>query len=534
MRISVPFRIAAGLIMLTLSTMLIACSLNLTPNLLRIQMEDRARYCEALAVSSSLFLTQGNTEALKGYLNAVVKHNPTISTAVLRKKDGDVFMQAGAALNLSDSALASKFNQVRIELLEQNLPWGHLEIYYPVQNAGLLSMRQRSMTRYIVFVIGCCFLLYYFFLRKTLQSLNPSRVIPGRVQEALDTLAGGLLILDPKEQIVLANKTIAQALRTTPELLQGQPVGQLPWMIQNETEDETESRLPWTRVLNDGATRKGVTLSLKSNTTIADCFVVSCAPVLDDEGTSRGVLVSFEDVTELEKKKFELREMLQALHESREKIQQKNEELKYLATRDPLTSCLNRRSFYEHMETLWETAQEQGTPLGCVLLDIDHFKSINDNHGHSTGDLVLKGIGATLMELVTAPGVLCRYGGEEFCILLPGHDIEETAQIAEEYRRGVERLEFEDLKVTSSFGATAVSLGAKNGQNLLDEADKCLYAAKRGGRNQVSRWDLVPRDIDFSEPIAREPASAEQGPALQEASQQGLPAISSAGVSCPF
>ncbi|MEQ9069746.1 MAG: GGDEF domain-containing protein, partial [Gimesia chilikensis] len=110
------------------------------------------------------------------------------------------------------------------------------------------------------------------------------------------------------------------------------------------------------------------------------------------------MLVSFEDVTELEKKKSELREMLQALHESREEIQQKNQELEYLATRDPLTSCLNRRSFYEQMETLWAEAKEQGTPLGCVLLDIDHFKSINDNHGHSTGDLVLKGIGATLME----------------------------------------------------------------------------------------------------------------------------------------
>ena len=159
--------------------------------------------------------------------------------------------------------------------------------------------------------------------------------------------------------------------------------------------------------------------------------------------------------------------------------------------------------------------------MGCVLLDIDHFKSINDNHGHSTGDLVLKGIGATLMELVTAPGVLCRYGGEEFCILLPGHDIDQTAQVAEEYRRAVERLEFEDLKVTSSFGATAVSLGAENAQDLLDEADKCLYAAKRGGRNQVSRWDLVPRDMDFSEPVAREPAPLGQGSAAQE------PAISS-------
>ena len=83
------------------------------------------------------------------------------------------------------------------------------------------------------------------------------------MQEALDTLAGGLLILDTKEQIVLANKTIARALRTTPEQLQGQPVGKLPWMIQSETEDESENILPWTRVLTDGETHKGITLSLE-------------------------------------------------------------------------------------------------------------------------------------------------------------------------------------------------------------------------------------------------------------------------------
>ncbi|QDV19552.1 putative diguanylate cyclase YcdT [Gimesia panareensis] len=513
MRVSVTFRIVAGLVLLTLSTLLIACSLKLAPNLNRVQMEDRARYCEALAVSSSLFLTQGNTEALKGYLDAVVKHNPDISAAVLRQQDGSIFLQTGKTDDLTGTSAENRFNKVRIELREENHPWGQLEIYFPVENLGLLSLWQMPMARYITFVVACCFLGFYLFLRKTLQSLNPSKVIPGRVQEALDTLAGGLLILDTREQIVLANKTIARALRSNPDQLQGQVVSQLPWIQQ--AEGETNDELPWTRVLREGTTHKGVTLSLESNAAVADCFVVSCAPVLDDLGRMRGVLVSFEDVTELEKKKSELREMLQALHESREEIQKKNEELQHLATRDPLTSCLNRRSFYEQMETLWEQAQKQGTPLGCILLDIDHFKSINDNYGHSTGDLVLKGIGGALMDLVEEPGVLCRYGGEEFCILLPDHDIDQTDQVAERYRLAVESLEFDDLKVTSSFGATAISLGAENPQDLLDEADKCLYAAKRGGRNQVARWDRVPRDMDFSEPIAREPTPAQQEPAQE-------------------
>ncbi|WP_417386421.1 diguanylate cyclase domain-containing protein [Gimesia sp.] len=506
MRISVTTRIVAGLVLLTLSTMLIACSLKMVPDQNRVHMQDRARYCESLAVSSSLFLTQGNIETLQSYLNAVVKNQSDISAAILRRKDGSIFIHAGKMFNLSGKPEEDLFNKVRIELLEQNQPWGQLEIYFPAEKQGLLSLWQMPMTRFILFVLACCSIGFYLFLRKNLQSLNPSKVIPGRVQEALDTLAGGLLILDTKEQIVLANKTIARVLKTAPEELQGRAMSQLPWVLPPEF--ETDDELPWRRALSEGTIHKGITLSLENNSTVADTFVVSCAPVLDDHDHLRGVLVSFEDVTELEKKKSELREMLHALHDSREEIQKKNDELQYLATRDPLTSCLNRRSFYEQLESLWEEAQQQQSTLGCVLLDIDHFKSINDNHGHSTGDLVLKGIGSTLMELVQEPGVLCRYGGEEFCILLPNHDIDETEQVAESYRQAVERLEFEDLKVTSSFGATAFSLGASSPQELLDEADKCLYVAKRGGRNQVARWDRVPVDTDFREPIAREPAPA--------------------------
>ncbi|HAH43279.1 diguanylate cyclase [Gimesia sp.] len=505
MRIALTIRMVAGLAFLTVSMMLIARSLNLGPGLAQTHLEDRARLCEAVAVSSSLFLTQGDTRSLHSYLDAVVEHNPDITAAILRKKEGTLFAQIGNVDEISDNTEAGVLNQIKIELVEQDQPWGQLEFYCPAENITLSSFWRMPMFQFMAFVFVGCFVGFYLCLRKSFQYLNPSQVIPNRVQDALDTLAGGLLILDSQEQIVLANKTIAKALNITPEQIQGQAVSQLPWMIHSD--QETRHEMPWTRVLKEGASLKGVMVSIQSPSDATDSFVVSCAPIHDDQSKLRGVLVSFEDVTELEKKKTELHEMLTALHESREVIQKKNEELQILATRDPLTSCLNRRSFYEQMETLWAEAIQMETSLGCVLLDIDHFKSINDNHGHSTGDLVLKGIGSALMELVGDTGVLCRYGGEEFCILLPNQDIDETEQTAEVYRQTVERLEFSDLKVTSSFGATAISLGASNPQNLLDEADKCLYAAKRGGRNQVARWDRIPADMDFTETIAREPAN---------------------------
>jgi len=503
MRVSLIFRIVAGLAFMTISTMLIACSLNIGPNLNHTRMEDRARLCEAVAVSSSLFLTQGNTQALESYLDAVVSNNPEIESAILRKKDGTVFIQMGNVSEFSDQPDEGMLNKIKIELVENNQPWGQLEFYYPVEKLSLLSFWRMPMVQFMAFVFVGCLVGFFLFLRKTLQYLKPSKVIPDRIQDALDTLAGGLLILDNKEKIVLANKTVAKVLGITSEHLQGRAVSEISWMFHFE--EETDQELPWTHVLREEVILKGVMLSIENESDVRESFVVSCAPIHDDDNKLRGVLVSFEDVTELENKKLELHEMLTVLHESREIIQMKNKELQILATRDPLTSCLNRRSFYEQMEGLWDDVNRHGKSLGCVLLDIDNFKAINDNHGHSTGDLVLKGVGSTLMELVGDTGVLCRYGGEEFYILLPNLDIDETEKTAEVYRQAVERLEFSNLKVTSSFGVTAISLGATNLQKLLDEADQCLYVAKRAGRNRVVRWDAVPENMDFTETIAREP-----------------------------
>lgn len=508
MRVSLTFRIVAGLAFLTISTMLIACSLNIAPNLNHMRMEDRARFCEAVAVSSSLFLTQGNTQALESYLDAVVSNNPEIKSAILRKNDGTIFVQIGNIDEFLAKPDEGLLNKIKIELVEHNQPWGQLEFYYPIEQLSFLSFWGMPMVQFMAFVFVGCFVGFFLFLRKTLQYLTPSKAIPNRIQDALDTLAGGLLILDNQEQIVLANKTISNALNIAPEQLHGRSVSEISGMFHSN--EQTKPELPWTRVLREGVILKGVMLSIESTSDVADNFVVSCAPIHDDNKL-RGVLVSFENVTELENKKRELHEMLTVLHESREIIRKKNKDLQILATRDPLTSCLNRRSFYEQMEALWDDAKRHGKSLGCVLLDIDHFKSINDNYGHSTGDQVLKGIGSTLTDLVGETGVLCRYGGEEFCILLPNHDIDEAEQAAEVYREAVERLEFSNLKVTSSFGVTAISLGATNSQNLLDEADKCLYAVKRNGRNQVARWDTIPMDIDDTETIARKP---EQQPAV--------------------
>jgi diguanylate cyclase (GGDEF)-like protein len=119
------------------------------------------------------------------------------------------------------------------------------------------------------------------------------------------------------------------------------------------------------------------------------------------------------------------------------------------------------------------------------MVDIDHFKSINDRHGHQMGDEVLRRVAAAILETLRTEDVAARYGGEEFCLLLSRIDLEDGAGIAERIRQLISDLQFPGLRITASLGVASVGRGAKTPQELLDHADQCLYEAKRAGRNCV-------------------------------------------------
>jgi diguanylate cyclase (GGDEF)-like protein len=177
---------------------------------------------------------------------------------------------------------------------------------------------------------------------------------------------------------------------------------------------------------------------------------------------------------------------------SRLALDKQNEELRKLATKDPLTNCLNRRSFYELAEHAFHQASTFDLPLSCIMFDIDHFKQVNDQHGHATGDKVIIAIAKIGFTGLRAQDLLCRYGGEEFCILLPEADLEIGLKLAERLRKEVELkvglnvLETGgDIAVTSSFGVSTLTPKIKGLAELIDVADKALYKAKRTGRNKI-------------------------------------------------
>jgi diguanylate cyclase (GGDEF)-like protein len=173
------------------------------------------------------------------------------------------------------------------------------------------------------------------------------------------------------------------------------------------------------------------------------------------------------------------------------------ERLKRQGLTDTLTSINNRRFFDQRLKEEVEAAGRSGKPLSCMLLDVDHFKKVNDTYGHQVGDLVLREVAALIRTQLRGSDVLSRYGGEEFGTLLANTGGEEAVEVAERIRRSIadhifETDEFPPFNVTISIGVATMRCDANSklepraGHNLIGQADKVLYDAKAGGRNRVT------------------------------------------------
>ena len=170
-------------------------------------------------------------------------------------------------------------------------------------------------------------------------------------------------------------------------------------------------------------------------------------------------------------------------------------DLRRMATEDPMTGSMNRRAFFPLLESLFEHARRHGKPLTVLMADIDRFKAINDIYGHAAGDRVIQGFAAILRRGVRQNDIICRYGGEEFCIALPGADAQLAATIAERLRAMAAAelggcIALGDAPVvTASFGIAQVTESVPQAPQLVDQADQALYRAKRSGRNQVVQFE---------------------------------------------
>lgn len=181
------------------------------------------------------------------------------------------------------------------------------------------------------------------------------------------------------------------------------------------------------------------------------------------------------------------------LNEANRKIEQMNEEfirIRHESLTDPLTGLKNRRAFDKEIVQVHNAASISREPLSLLLVDIDHFKNVNDTHGHLLGDCVIKRVAQWLMESVRGKDLIARFGGEEFVLILPETDLRGAASVAENIRSNIAKrtLRHGDKtigRVTVSVGAVQIKEG-ESVEGLINRADQALYQAKREGRNRIA------------------------------------------------
>ncbi len=460
----------------------------LIPKPERIIAEKREKIAEALAIQVSAAAYAGEMKSLQASLDGIVTRNDEILSAALRRVNGRLLIQAGDHrqfwMNATDHPATT---HVKVTLFRDKSPWGDFELVFaPPLSVTASELLGSPLVKLLLFAAISGFFGYLLFIKKSLRELDPSKVVPAHVKATLDALAEGVIILDENERIVLANSTFSERLEVDPGALIGKKASSLNWKAHDST--ERPQNYPWFIATKQKVTQTGIPLTFETREGEKRIFMVNSSPIMDAKDNVRGAMATFDDVTQLEKKNSELITALRMLRVSRDKVEQQNQELEVLATRDPLTNCLNRRSFFIQLEQAFSHAKQNGEELSVIMCDIDHFKLVNDTQGHAKGDDVIRSVAQQITSCLRSGDALGRYGGEEFCAFLPRVGVLQTTALADRIRQQIEKSDL-GIKVTTSFGVTALKFGAISPPDLINQADEALYLSKQTGRNRVTSYD---------------------------------------------
>ncbi len=329
-----------------------------------------------------------------------------------------------------------------------------------------------------------CLLLYAADLSDVFGDLLQAQA---ELQTVLDGMRLLVIVKDAEGKVMRVNRTVAEGFGVSPEEMAGTPVAR--WWPKDEAtfargdEEIIASGAPILGVL-ESIVVKGQRRWVRTDK----------LPLRDAGGQIAGVIVLGEDVTDLIETQQALRAHQDQLDElvaqRTAELEATHAELERLALTDPLTGISNRRHLMVRLDEELRRACRYDQPLAVLLLDLDHFKDINDTHGHLVGDEMLRRAAGAATANLRDCDVKGRFGGEEFLFVLP-HTDAEGAQICAERLRAqlaAERLEVggHSLGVTCSIGiATALSADVHDPNVLINAADRALYEAKRCGRNQV-------------------------------------------------
>ncbi len=312
------------------------------------------------------------------------------------------------------------------------------------------------------------------------QAAEALRTSEQRLQAIFDNAAVGIGLTDNAGQSIIANARGAQQLGYTPEEL-----AQCSNLDLTHPDDRAETVERMQQLVRGDI--QGYRIEKRYVRKDGSIFWadLSVSAIYDDDGQIAYILGIVVDITE--RKQLE-----QQLHQANVLLQEQ-------AIRDPLTGLYNRRYLDETLPRELHRAVRHNQSLGIIMVDVDHFKRINDTYGHAAGDTLLQAVGAFLQHNTRSEDIVCRYGGEEFTLVLPGASHEDACHRAEELRAGIQSLvaahQGQTLDtVTASLGIAIFPVHGTTAAALVRTADQALYQAKHSGRNRVvmAATDNVP------------------------------------------
>jgi diguanylate cyclase (GGDEF)-like protein/PAS domain S-box-containing protein len=312
------------------------------------------------------------------------------------------------------------------------------------------------------------------------QLLN---VIPIARDMLIESISDAMLVLNAQDWIVDINLAAQKIFRINAASVIGHPI---------------QESLPLWRDLLDLDKDQSLTQTEIDLDQVAHVrhYHLRISPILDRNNRVIGRLILLRDITPLKQLELELSASNEALKAQLEEINRLQKRLQEQIIRDPLTDLFNRRYLDETLQREIASVRREQQPMSVLMIDLDHFKRINDAYGHVNGDIVLIELSKHLVESVRGSDMVYRYGGEEFMILMKNTTTENACQRAEALRASVEAMEFhvddQLLNLTISIGVATYPTHSAELQGVIEAADAALYRAKAGGRN----WVVVAAEAD--------------------------------------
>jgi diguanylate cyclase (GGDEF)-like protein/PAS domain S-box-containing protein len=480
-RLKVTYKMSAVLVALSVGPMMVAALIGIIPINDSELVKERKEIAENLSTLCAQTLEFGSPGRLESKINTFQQEHPSLRKVRVVRFDGLVYFaskdfDSGWTLGENDD---STIDQVRTPIERQGRPWTKVEAAF--EPATWYSRGLFKFLGMLIFLIVMNGMSFGFFLNRSLSVLEPNSAVPRRVRNTLDTIVGGVVVLDAKGRIMMANESFTRSLGAD-EKTTGRRLSEFPWRMAEDV------KAPWDSAIGEQRRVEGIKVFLKNSIGIERCFVVNATPVQDAQDRIAGCMVSFEDISVLETQRKDLVLAMSELAESKEEVRQQNLRLQELALRDALTGAYNRRALYERMEKFWNERELQSKGMIALLMDIDYFKKLNDRHGHAVGDAVLKEFTKVLQNVVGERGFVARYGGEEFCVVAADTSLDDALRLAEDVRAAVQKGLAAPYSVTTSVGVSTTENSPKSPSHLIEQADKALYSAKQGGRNRVMHW----------------------------------------------